>query len=236
MEMARRVHQGRSMRVSLMLAAALSGLIVGASAQVIVAPPPPLATQQREFKGHIPQNAGRIVAIALDAHGSAKYSIDGKKFYRIRKRSEIPEGSIVRTGTTGSTDLFLKRMGATIRVKPRSEIRFEQTEFATKDEHPELKEAVNMTKGKMLAVVHAKVPGSALEIKNAAGNTLTDTVAGGRYSISASTIEDAGPEKLPAGADSDFSPQMTAAIKEQMEFDEIQALAETWSEPAAQHQ
>jgi hypothetical protein len=216
-----------------LVGAILAGLLaLECSAQVIVSPPPRDFTTHRATKGAVPETSARIAAIALGAKGSCKYSTDGKRFSKIRKQSEIPEGSIVRTGRTGSADLFLKRMGATVRLKPNSEIRLERTEYATKDNQFEMKSAVEFRKGKMLAVTHANVPGSTLTIKNATGNSLKAPVAGGRYVVSPNSIQDAGPEKLPAGADDEtFSPQMTAAIQEQMEFDEIQALAESWSEP-----
>jgi hypothetical protein len=208
-------------------------LSVGTFAQLVVQPPPSGfgTTPSARVETHVrPKPSKPVVAVALDAQGTCKYSTDGKSFHHLKKNMLIPQGATVRTGSSGNTDLFLRRMGATVRVKPDSEVRLDQLEQKA-DQHKELNTVVNVRKGRLFTVIHTNVPGSSLDIKNSAGQSLTDTVAGGRYIVSASSIENAGPEKLPAGASAsgEFDEKMSAAIKEQMEFDEVEALAETWA-------
>jgi hypothetical protein len=48
--------------------------------------------------------------------------------------------------------------------------------------------------------------------------------------VSADKIENVSPEQLPAGAAKDFDEKVSNAIKEQIEFDQVQALSETWKD------
>jgi hypothetical protein len=208
---------------------AMAGALnMGAIAQVVVLPP------QSDIPAHAviiepPEMVENAVTVVLSVHGNCKVSNDGRKFRDLRKNAELGEGVTIRTGSSGTADLFLKRMGTTVRLKPNSEITLNRTE-QTKDERHELNTIVNVRKGKMLTVVHANVPGSSLDIKNAAGKSLTDTLAGGRYMVSADKIENVSPEQLPAGAAKDFDEKVSNAIKEQIEFDQVQALSETWKD------
>ena len=209
----------------LALAAALT---LGAFAQqVVLTPPTGVNTRSRTIEPA--EKTVDPVAIVLEAQGDCKVSNDGKKFRVLKKTAELGQGVTIRTGSQGTTDLFLKRMGTTVRLKPNSEITLNRV-AQTKDERHELNTVVNVRKGKMLTVVHANVPGSSLDIKNAAGKSLTDTVAGGRYMISADKVENMSPEQLPAGAENGYDEKMALAIKEQIEFDEVQALSETWKD------
>ena len=208
--------------------AILGVLQLGTFAQIIVQEPPP------GFNPNvvIPKNSVRlqgknppISAIALDVQGSCKYSTDGKKFRTLKKLTELPKKAVVKTGSSGSAELFIRRMGATIRLEPNSEVILERIEQSGKAEHQELNTKVNVRKGKAVTVVHANIPGSSLDIKNVGGKSVTDPVLGSRYVVSADSVQDAGPETAPAA---DYNVKMQAAIKEQMELDEVQALAETW--------
>lgn len=208
----------------------MSVLPLGTFAQIIVSPPPEGFTPNIVVSRNSPRIQDKnppVSAIALDVQGPCKYSTDGKKFQPLKKNTELPRKAVVRTGSSGNAELFVKRMGATIRLEPNSEIVLERIERLGKDEHQELNTKVNVRKGKAVTVVHRNIPGSSLDIKNGAGKSVTDPVLGSRCVVSANSITDAGPETAPAG---DFNPKMQAAIKEQMEFDEIQALAETWKD------
>lgn len=204
-------------------------LKLGATAQIVVSEPPigyePPGRISRP-SAHIQDKNPPVSAIVLDVKGPTKYSVDGKKFRNLKKNTELPKRAIVKTGSTGQTELFVKRMGATLRVEPGSEISLERLQLAGKDEHQALNTKVTVRKGKAVTVVHANVAGSSLDIRNAGGKSISDPVHGSRYVVSADSIENAGPDTAPAG---DLNPKMAAAIKEQMEFDEIQALAESWS-------
>lgn len=208
--------------------AILGVLQLGAFAQIIVSEPPPGFSPNIVVQRNSTKVSGKnppVSAVALDVQGSCKYSTDGKKFHVLKKDTELPKKAVVKTGSSGNAELFIKRMGATIRLEPNSEVTLERFEQPAKDEHQELNTKVNVRKGKATTVVHANIPGSSLDIKNVGGKSVTDPVLGSRYVVTANAVEDAGPATEPAG---DYNLKMQAAIKEQMEFDEVQALAETW--------
>jgi hypothetical protein len=161
-------------------------------------------------------------AVVLNVEGVCKVSNDGTNFRPLKTSAELPEGVTIQTTTSGTADVFLKRMGTTIRLKPNSEITLNRVTHK-KDQREEATTTVNVRKGKMLTVIHANVPGSSLEIKNAAGKTLTDTVAGGHYMVSADKIEKVKASKT-------FDDKTTAAIKDHMDIDELHALTETWKD------
>ena len=199
---------------------------MGAFAQIIVAPPPEGFTPGRMVQkksARIQDKNPPVSAIALDVQGSCKFSLDGKKFHDLKNNTELPRKATVKTGSSGHAELFVKRMGATIRLEPNSEIKLERFQQIGK-EHIDLNTKVQVVKGKAITVIHANVPGSSLDLKNAGGKSLTDPVLGSRYIVTATEIDNRGPE----AARADFSPKMKEAIKEQMEFDELQALAEAW--------
>ena len=207
---------------------ALAGVLnMGAFAQIIVAPPPEGFTPGRMVQkksARIQDKNPPVSAIALEVDGSCKFSLDGKKFRDLKVDTELPRKAIVKTGSSGRAELFIKRMGSTIRLEPNSEISLERFQQVGKDEHVDLNTKVQVLKGKAITVVHANIPGSSLDLKNAGGKSLTDPVLGSSYVVTATDIENGGAD----AARADFSPKMKEAIKEQMEFDELQALAEAW--------
>jgi hypothetical protein len=209
---------------------AIMGVLqLGTFAQIIVQEPPPGFSPNAVMSKNSVRLQGKnppVSAFALDVQGSCKYSTDGKKFRTLKKDMELPKKAVVKTGSSGSAELFIRRMGATIRLEPNSEVILERIQQSGKAEHQEqLNTKVNIRKGKAVTVVHANIPGSSLDIQNVGGKSVTDPVLGSRYVVSANSVQDAGPETAPAA---DYNVKMQAAIKEQMELDEVQALAETW--------
>jgi hypothetical protein len=194
---------------------------VGVLAQQVVLPTPN-GINTRTTIVEPPEKVANAVAIVLDVQGVCKISNDGQNFRPLKKSAELGEGVTIQTTTSGTADVFLKRMGTTVRLKPNSEITLNRT-TQKKDQREEVNTVVNVRKGKMLTVVHANVPGSSLNIKNAAGKTLADAVAGGHYMVSADKIEKVSASKT-------FDDKTTAAIKDHMDIDELHALTETWKD------
>jgi hypothetical protein len=208
--------------------AVIGALQMGAFAQPIVLSPPADMTPERTLNPTI-RTTGTAsgTALAVEVDGSCKYSIDGKSFHSLKKNFEIPEHATIRTGHSGNTELFVRRMGATVRLHPDTEIAVDRIKIPIKDEQKELKTTIEVRKGEVLTVVHATIPGSTLDIKNAAGETLKNATVGGRYEISANTIQIAGPEKLSFESKGESKEKIAAMIKEQIDMDEVQGLAET---------
>jgi len=200
--------------------AILVALDLGVLAQpVVITPPPNANANTRSFIVEPPEKVENAVAIVLDVQGDCTISNDGKNFRPLKKSAELGENATIRTSSQSSADVFLKRMGATVRLKPNTEINLNRV-IQKKDQRQELNTTVDVRKGKMLTVIHANVPGSSLEIKNAAGKKITDTTAGSRYTVSADTIEN-------TKSSSNFDQKTSTAIKEQMELDELRAMTET---------
>jgi hypothetical protein len=203
-------------------------LEVGAFAQAIVLQPPSDAAPVRTVAPVIrsPATASGS-ALTVGVEGSCKYSVDGKNFHTLKANTELPDHAIIRTSHSGKAELFVRRMGATVRLHPDTEITLDRAKIPVKDEQNELKTTIQVQKGEVLTVVHATIPGSTLIVKNATGQTLNNASVGGRYDISANAIQTAGPEKLSFETKGESNEKIAAMIKEQIDLDEVQGLAET---------
>jgi hypothetical protein len=201
-----------------------SALETGALAQIVVAPPPPPITPTRTVTPLIRFNTN-ATAIVLEAQGTCKYSTNGTEFHNLKPGAELPEHIIVHTGS-GAVELFLRRMGACVRLQPNTDIVVDRTVQKVKDQN-ELNTSVEVRKGSILAVVQAEVAGSRLTIKNAAGNTVTLAKIGSRYKITADSIKEGASEKLASENKGEAGRKLAAMVKEQVELDEVQGLAET---------
>ena len=209
------------------LLALIGALQMGAFAQLIIQSPPRELTERRVYSPTTRRSdMGNGTAVVIDAQGSCNYSTNGTKFQPLRPNSELPEHSIVRTGA-GTTDLFLRRMGATIRLEANTEIALDRTSHKLKGDQHEFTTSIEVRKGSILTVVHAIIAGSTLNIKNAAGNTLTGATVGSRYLVSKDSVKPGGPEKLASEYKNESSRKLAALVKQQVELDEVQGLAET---------
>jgi hypothetical protein len=208
------------MKLILNRLAILTALNLGVLAQQVVLTPPPNTNPNNRYTiVEPPEKVENAAAVVLDVQGNCQVSNDGTNFRVLKKSAELGDVCTIRTGPQSSADVFLKRMGTTVRLKPNTEINFNRVS-QKKDERPELNTTVDVRKGKMLAVVHSNVPGSSLDIKNAAGKKLSDTTAGSRYMVSADTIEN-----TKSGAN--FDSKISATIKDQIDIDDLRAMSET---------
>jgi len=192
---------------------------LGVLAQPVVLTPPAGSNPNNRYTiVEPPEKVENAAAVALDVQGDCTVSNDGTNFRGLKKNAELGENATIRTGPQSSADVFLKRMGTTVRLKPNTEISFNRVS-KKKDQRQELNTTVDVRKGKMLAVVHSNVAGSSLDIKNAAGKKLSDTTAGSRYMVSADTIE-----STKSGAN--FDSKISATIKDQIDIDDLRATTE----------
>jgi hypothetical protein len=198
---------------------------MGAFAQPIVLSPQSVNTEIKTPSSQIRDSRTQGSAMAVDVEGTCKYSVDGKKFHSIKQGAELPEHAILRTAS-GTVDLFVRRMGATVRLQPNTEIALDRAKDV-KNNLPEITTTIDVRKGTMLTVVYSSVPGSKLNVKNAAGQMLKGEFVGGRFNVSADSIQPAGAEKLAFESRGDANAKMAALIKQQIELDEVQGLAET---------
>jgi hypothetical protein len=208
------------MKLILNRLAILAAFNLGVLAQPVVITPPANSNPNNRYTiVEPPEKVENAAAVVLDVQGDCQVSNDGTNFRILKKSAELGDNVTIRTGAQGSADVFLKRMGTTVRLKPNTEISLNRVS-KKKDERHELATTVDVRKGKMLAVVHSNVAGSSLEIKNAVGKKLTDTTAGSRYMVSADTIEN-----TKSGAN--FDSKISATIKDQIDIDDLRATTET---------
>jgi hypothetical protein len=140
-------------------------------------------------------------AVAVSIHGKCDCSVDGVTFTNLEHGHTFEQGSVIRTGDSGWADLFFWRTGATVRLQPGTEIKFERMVFGVKAGRPAIDAALELRAGKIFAVVRSANFDSTLEIRNAAGRSIVEGSRVGRYIISAdgtdvSDKESAVPLKL----------------------------------------
>jgi hypothetical protein len=208
------------MKLILNRLAILAVFNLGVLAQPVVLTPPPNSNPNNRYNiVEPPEKVENAAAVVLDVQGDCQVSNDGPNFRALKKSAELGDTATIRTGPQSSADVFLKRMGTTVRLKPNTEINFNRVS-QKKDERQELKTTVDVRKGKVVAVVHSNVPGSSLAIKNAAGKKLSAATAGSSYMVSADTIET-------TKSRANFDKKISATIKDQMDIDDLRATTET---------
>jgi hypothetical protein len=97
----------------------------------------------------------------------------------------LTQGAVVRTGSDARADLFLRRMGTTVRLQPDTEIKIEKLAVTMKDGLPMVRTLLQLRTGMLFTVVRSEIAGSTLEIINAAGRSVVEGSGTGRYIITA---------------------------------------------------
>jgi hypothetical protein len=169
------------------------------------------------------------------------------------------QGAVVRTGEDSRVDIFFRRIGTTVRLQPNTEVKLEKMSRSTKNGVPVLETLVDLRKGRIFTVVRSLIAGSTFEIRNAAGRSVVEgapTGGMGRYIITADgtqvthstsvlplkLIDEKGITIISPGQQFDIKegkmlPMATPeTVKTLIEFDELHALLEGASGPAAQKQ
>jgi hypothetical protein len=125
-------------------------------------------------------------AIVLSVDGKCDYSEDGTNFTELKADQVLQQGALVRTGKSGSADLFFRRIGTSVRLQSGTEMKLENLERHVKDGHPVMLTLLDLRTGRIFTVVRSLVPGSTFEIRNAAGRSVVEGGGGkGRYIITA---------------------------------------------------
>jgi len=186
-------------------------------------------------------------AIVISADGKCSYSEDGAAFHELKAGKVLREGAVIRTGEKARADLFFRRIGTTVRVQSESEMKLEKMTRQMKDGMPVMETLLDLRSGRIFTVVRSLVPGSTLEVKNAAGRSVVEGGGGkGRYIITADgthvtdkdsavplkvigetgiTVITAG-QKFNAKEGKVFSANPPAEVEELISLDELQSLAE----------
>jgi hypothetical protein len=160
-----------------------------------------------EAKGSVPEDQDAPNAVLIALRGNGTYAKDGTNFLKldvqqvhrvarfkpaqpqtIFKTSQfvLNQGAVVRTGADSHVDLFLRRIGTTVRLQPDSEVKFEKMARHMSNGVPVMETVLAVRAGRIFSVVRAPVPGSTFEIRNEAGRAVVEGGGGkGRYIITA---------------------------------------------------
>lgn len=186
-------------------------------------------------------------AVVLRVRGKCEYSEDGKTFMPLEVGHIFNQGAVVRTAEGARTDFFLRRMGTTVRLQSGTEIKLEKMTRSMKDDMPVMHTLLDLRTGRIFTVVRSLVPGSTLEIRNAAGRSVVEGGGGkGRYIITADgthvtekdtvvplkVIGETGVTIITPGQK--FSPkegkvfnlEPSEAVTQLIDFDELESVAE----------
>jgi hypothetical protein len=186
-------------------------------------------------------------AVVLSVSGNCTFSEDGVTFSELKAGHVFNEGAVVRTGEKARTDLFFRRIGTTVRLQSGTDVKLEQMRRHLKDGMPVMETLLDLRTGRLFTVVRSLVPGSTLEIRNAAGRSVVEGGGGkGRYIITADgthvtdkdsvvplkvigetgiTVITPG-QKFNAKEGKMFALNASSAVEEFIDLDEIQSLGE----------
>jgi len=125
-------------------------------------------------------------AVVLSVNGKCSYSEDGINFSELKPGHIFNQGAVVRTGDKARTDLFFRRIGTTVRLQAGTEVKLEKMTRHMKKDAAVMETLLDLRTGRIFTVVRALIPGSTLEIRNAAGRSVVEGGGGnGRYIITA---------------------------------------------------
>lgn len=220
----------------------------------------PVALDAQVIRQTIPVESVKIFentttpqALVLSVHGMCEFSDDGKTFSPLKAGHVFNQGAVVRTGEDARTDLFFRRIGTTVRLQSGTEVKLEKMERHMKDGMPVMETLLDLRSGRIFTVVRSLVPGSTLEIRNAAGRSVVEGGGGkGRYIITADgthvtdknsvvplkVIGETGVTviapgmKYKAKEGKAFAVASSEAVETLIDFDELDSLAEQLGSPA----
>ena len=135
---------------------------------------------------HIAETSDLPQAQVINVNGKCEYSEDGSTFKELKSGIILNQGAVVRTADAARTDLFFRRIGTTVRLQSGTEVKLEKMTRNIKDGVPVMDTLLDLRTGRIFTVVRSLVPGSTLEIRNAAGRSVVEGGGGkGRYIITA---------------------------------------------------
>jgi hypothetical protein len=205
-------------------------------------------TTSTATKVRVAESAETPQAVVLSVNGKCHYSTDGTNFSQLKVGQVCEQGAVLRTEEKARTDLFFRRIGSTVRLQEGTEVKLEMMKRTMKEGHPVLNTLLDLRSGRIFTVVRALVPGSTLEIRNAAGRSVVEGGGDkGRYIITSDGTQIADKEsriplkilagdtgitiikpgqKFDAKEGKALPLDASAAVEEFIALDEIQSLAE----------
>jgi hypothetical protein len=126
----------------------------------------------------------RKVTILL-IHGQCQACEDGTNFHTLVPHHVLGEGAVIRTGEKSWGDFFIRRAGTTVRLAPESQMRIAKLSEGSQNGVAVTQTMLELHNGRIFTVVRALVPGSTLEISDAAGRSVIEGGGLGCYMITA---------------------------------------------------
>lgn len=106
------------------------------------------------------------------------------RFRRLRPNGALYQGAVIRTGRTGTVDLFLRRLGIAVRLQPDSTMVLEQLSRSPLGMFAGTKTVLGIRAGRVYIVNNPSIEAGILEIRNAIGGAVVEGGVG-RYIVSA---------------------------------------------------
>jgi hypothetical protein len=131
------------------------------------------------------ERSARRNANVLLTHGQCVYSEDGTNIHTLELHQVLRQGAVILTGKRSWCDIFIRRAGITVRLAPESQIKIAKLSLASQNGVPLMDTLLELPYGRIFTVVRALVPGSTLEISDAAGRSVIEGGGLGSYMINA---------------------------------------------------
>jgi hypothetical protein len=212
-------------------------------------------TNEKTINARAAETSEEPQAIVLSVKGACSYSPDGITFSDLKAGQVCKQGAVLKTAKKSRTDIFFRRIGTTVRLQPDTELLLEKMSRKTKDGALLFDTLLDLRAGRIFTVVRALIPGSTLEIRNAAGRSVVEGGEGeGRYIITADGAQVASKnsaiplkmigqsgitvikpgQKFNAKEGKAFSLETPSNVEELISLDEIQSLAEELTPPESE--
>ena len=125
-------------------------------------------------------------AVVVRTHGTSEFvAAEGAPFEQLKKDQIVYQNAVIRTGKHDTVDLFFRRIGTTVRLQEDTEIKLETMTHSAAVTASKSETLLDLRRGRVFIAVRSLVPGSTLEIKNAAGRSVVEGGGVGRYIVTA---------------------------------------------------
>lgn len=146
--------------------------------------------------GDFPKARSTSEALVLSVDGPSSYSDGNRDFGRLRIGQVLTQGAVIQTGENTVADLFLRRLGTTVRLTPNTELRFEKMGKYPSEQVLVMETVLHLRKGRIFCFVRLPIAESIFEIRTAIGRSVLNGVGTGRYDIRADGTVVAGKSSL----------------------------------------
>ena len=125
-------------------------------------------------------------AVVIRSQGICEFTPGGDiAFAPLKKDQVLYQDAIVRTANHATVDLFFRRIGTTVRLQEKSEVKLETMTHTPAEKVPKSETLLDLRQGRVFIAVRSVVSGSTLEVRNIAGRSVIEGGGVGRYIVTA---------------------------------------------------